>query len=87
MDHDSEVGEVIRDAFAALQGPHPAVMAMIGAVIDATRGQAHHVSAVEAAFRDAGKAIVSSDKESARILFKVAESLAEISSYWEIPKE
>jgi hypothetical protein len=86
MDHDQEVMGVIREAFVALQGSHPEVLARISSAIKAASGQDSNVALVEAAFRDAALALVPTDKSAAGTLFKVAETLAEISDYWGLPR-
>jgi len=81
MDFDPEVMEVIRKAFTALERSHPDVLVRISSAIEAVRGQTSQLPVVEAVFRDAGKALIATDKPAAQILFKVAETLAEISTY------
>lgn len=93
MDFDPQVMNVIREAVEALQGSHPAVIAQIAAVVEAARidasggDQYSKIHNVEAAFRSAGKALLPTDKDAAQALFKVAETLGEISAYWGVPKE
>jgi len=87
MEYDSEVIEVIREAFVALQGSHPEVLARISAAIEIARGHDSELQEIEAVFRDAAKALVPSDKAAAQTLFKVAETLAEISTYWGVPRD
>jgi hypothetical protein len=83
MDETAEVAEVIRAAFEALQGRHPEVVARISSAIESVE----KVQDVEAAFRAAAIGLVPTDKEAAGVLFKVAETLAEISTYWGIPRD
>ena len=85
IDYDPEVMRVLREAFTALHGSHPEVMAKIADVIEAARGHESPIPIVEAAFRDAGKALLPTDRDAAQTLFRVAETLAEISTYWGVP--
>lgn len=71
MDYDSEITAVLREAFKALHGSHPEVMTKIAATVAAARGQPSQVPIVEAAFRDAGKALMATDKDAAQALFTV----------------
>lgn len=87
MNESEEVTKVIREAFAALQTSHPEVLARISSAIDAARGRDSNASSIEAAFRDAAKALVLTDPGAAQTLFTVAETLAEISTYWGSSKD
>jgi hypothetical protein len=87
MDETAEVAEVIRAAFATLQGRHPDVVARISAAIGALGGGDSNVHDIESAFRTAAIGLVPGDKDAAQVLFKVAETLAEIATYWSLPKD
>jgi hypothetical protein len=94
MDFDQEVVDIIREAFVALQDSHPAIMAQIAAAVEAARvdasangDQYSKIQNVEAAFRSAGKALLPTDRDAAQTLFKVAETLGEITAYWSAPKD
>jgi hypothetical protein len=87
MDHRAEVTEVIHEAFKSLQGSHPEVLARISSAIELARGQDSEIQNVEAAFREAAIALVPTDKGAAKTLFTVAETLAEISQYWGLPRD
>jgi hypothetical protein len=87
MDESEEVAEVIRAAFAALQGSHPEVLARISSALDAARREDSNASTIEAAFRDAAKVLLATDAGAAQTLFTVAETLAEISTYWGSAKD
>jgi hypothetical protein len=77
MEHDSEVMEVIRGAFEALQGTRPEVLARISSAIESARSHASEIQEVEVAFRNAAKAkaLVSIDKATAQTLFTAAQTL------------
>jgi predicted transcriptional regulator len=87
MNYNAEVAEVIREAFKTLQGSHPDVLARISSVIESTRGDDSEIQTVEATFRDAAKALMPTDRGAAQTLFTVAETLAEISQYWGLPRD
>ena len=86
MDFEPEVEEVIRKAFTALERTHLDVLVRISSAIEEARGQTSQLPIVEAAFRDAGKALLATDSNAAQTLFRVAETLAEISTYWNLPR-
>ena len=81
MDFEPQVMEVIRKAFTALERSHPDVLVRISSAIEASLGDTSRLSIVEAAFRDAGKALLTTDKGAAQTLFRVAETLAEF--HWQ----
>jgi hypothetical protein len=81
MDFEPQVMEVIRKAFTALERSHPDVLVRISSAIEASHGDTSRLSIVEAAFRDAGKALLTTDKGAAQTLFRVAETLAEF--HWQ----
>jgi hypothetical protein len=87
MDYEKEVTQVVSDAFVALRGSHPELLARISSAIDAARGNEFELQRVESAFRDAAKTLLATDKAAAQTLFTAAETLGEISSYWGLPRD
>lgn len=71
--------EAVREAFKTLQGSHPEVLAKLSAALTESRGRGSGTPKVTAALRDAAVSLAPTDKESARILFTLAELLAEVS--------
>jgi hypothetical protein len=71
--------EAVRDAFKTLQGSHPEVLAKLSAALSASRSQPSGAPQVTVALRDAAALLSVTDEDAARILFTLAELLAEVS--------
>ena len=71
--------EAVREAFKTLQGSHPEALAKLSAALKASRGKGSGAPSVSAALRDAAASLAPTDTDAARILFTLAELLAEVS--------
>lgn len=79
--------EAVREAFKTLQGSHPELLANLSAALTANRGKASEAPKVTAALRDAAVSLAPTDKDAARILFTLAELLAEVSREKQTPMD
>jgi hypothetical protein len=71
--------EAVREAFKTLQGSHPEALAKLAAALTASRGQGSGAPNVTSALRNAAVSLAPTDADGARILFTLAELLAEVS--------